>query len=74
MAEFSSSESKLAINVDEEEPVEKPKADDLDLIFQEIGEFNPYQIWKFVLLFVPIVLSAVYAINFIMTASNLDYR
>lgn len=52
----------------------KTDGDDLDLVFKEVGEFNPYQIWKFVLLFIPIVLSAVYAINFIVTASNLDYR
>lgn len=48
--------------------------DDLDFVFNEIGEFNVYQLCKYGLMLLPIALSAIYAIGFIVTGSTLDYR
>lgn len=47
---------------------------DLDYVFNEIGECGAQQMWKYVLIFVPIALSAIYAISFVVTGSSLDYR
>lgn len=47
---------------------------DLDYVLSEIGECGMQQMWKYVLIFVPIALSAIYAISFIVTGSSLDYR
>lgn len=48
--------------------------DALDAVLAEIGEFSVYQLVKYVLIVLPIALSAVYAISFIVTGVTLDYR
>lgn len=46
----------------------------LDFVLHEIGDFRGRQIWKFLWIGVPIILSASFAITFVVTATNLDYR
>lgn len=48
--------------------------DDLDFVLQEIGEFSVAQLWKYILICIPIALSAMYAIGFVVTGTSLDYR
>lgn len=50
------------------------KSDDLDSVLIEVGEFGKYQIFHFFLLSMVIVLTAVTAVDYIVTASTLDYR
>lgn len=53
----------------------KAKPDsDLDFVLSEIGEFGPYQIWNYILIAIPIALSATYVVGYIFTATALDYR
>lgn len=55
--------------------VEEAEApDDLDYVLSDVGEFGKYQIGHFILMILPIVLSATYAVEFIVTASTDDYR
>lgn len=48
--------------------------DDLDAVLTEIGEFSLPQMWKYVWIFIPIALSASYAIGYVVSGSNLEYR
>lgn len=48
--------------------------DKIDLVLQEAGEFGKFQIVHFLLMVVPIVLSASYAVDFIVSSSIDDYR
>lgn len=47
---------------------------DLDSVFVEIGEFGRYQIVIFVLLSALNFLNGVSIVNFMISASTLDYR
>lgn len=47
---------------------------DLDVILQELGDFGKFQKLNFILLLLPIVLSSVYTLSYIFTASQLEYR
>lgn len=47
---------------------------DLDYVLNDVGEFGKYQIVHFILMILPIVLSATYAVEFIVTSSTDDYR
>lgn len=47
---------------------------DLDYVLSDVGEFGRYQIVHFILMILPIVLSATYAVDFIVTSSTDDYR
>lgn len=46
----------------------------LDSIFQEVGEFNFYQLFKYFLLCIPNAVSATYVLSYIFTSNTLDYR
>lgn len=48
--------------------------DDLDFVLQEIGEFSVSQLLKYILICIPIALSAMYAIGFVVTGTTLEYR
>ncbi|XP_059608122.1 solute carrier family 22 member 3-like [Phlebotomus argentipes] len=43
-------------------------------ILDELGEFGRFQIFIYVLLFLPIFLGNMYTLNFIFTAAEVDYR
>lgn len=47
---------------------------DLDYVLIDVGEFGKYQILHFILMVLPIVLSATYAVEFIVSSSTDDYR
>lgn len=47
---------------------------DLDHVLSDVGEFGKYQIGHFILMILPIVLSATYAVEFIVTSATDDYR
>lgn len=46
----------------------------LEYVFTEIGDFSVYQAWKYIWISIPIALSAAYAVSFVVTATDLDYR
>lgn len=52
----------------------KLTSDDLDIVLAEVGEFGKWQIFHFFLLTIPIILSAIYTVDYIVTTSTLDYR
>lgn len=54
-------------------PVDEAE-DKLDRILVEIGEFQLPQLYKYLLLCVPIALCALYSTSFMVTATNIDYR
>lgn len=60
------------MNKKEVDEIEVPN--DLDYVLNDVGEFGPNQIGHFILMILPIVLSATYAVEFIVTASTDDYR
>lgn len=64
----------IVLNGDAADKTDPADSDDLDFVFNEIGEWNIYQLWKYALIFFPIALSAAYAISFVATGSTLDYR
>lgn len=49
-------------------------SDDLDYVLSDVGEFGKFQIGQFILMVLPIILSATYAVEFIVTCSTDDYR
>lgn len=53
---------------------ETSDADDIDYVLENIGEFGKHQIGHFILMILPIVLSATFAVEFIVTSSTDDYR
>lgn len=53
---------------------EDESQNNLDYVLNEIGDFSGQQIWKFLWIGLPIALSATFAITFVVTATNLDYR
>lgn len=64
----------IVLNGDAADKTDPADSDDLDFVFNEIGEWNIYQLWKYALIFFPIALSAAYAISFVATGTTLDYR
>lgn len=50
------------------------KKDGIDFVLEDVGEFGKYQIGHIILMILPIVLSATYAVEFIVTSSTDDYR
>lgn len=48
--------------------------DDLDYVFNEVGEFRPRQILHFILIALPIIMASTNAVEFIVTSSTTDYR
>lgn len=50
------------------------EVDKIDIVLQDAGEFGKYQIVQLLLMAVPIVLSASYAVDFIVSSSIDDYR
>lgn len=53
---------------------EKGEKDDLDFVLNEVGEFGRHQIFHYILMILPIVLSATYSVDFIVTSATDDYR
>lgn len=51
-------------------------ADDtnLETILTEVGEFGVFQITTYLLFCIPTILSASYAVNYMISANTLDYR
>lgn len=50
------------------------RKDDLDYVLSEVGEFGKKQIIHFIFIALPIILASTYAVEFIVTSSNVDYR
>lgn len=48
--------------------------DKIDFVLKEAGEFGKFQIAHYLLMVMPIVLSASYAVDFIVSSSIDDYR
>lgn len=49
-------------------------SNDLDYVLCNVGEFGKFQIVHFILMIIPIVFSATYAVEFIVTTATDDYR
>lgn len=47
---------------------------DLDSVLHEVGEFGKHQIFQFFLIALPIIFASVYAVEYIVTSSTIDYR
>lgn len=47
---------------------------DLDRILVELGQFGKFQIINYFLLCIPVALSAIYALSYVFTAGDLEYR
>ncbi|XP_055701736.1 organic cation transporter protein-like [Phlebotomus papatasi] len=47
---------------------------DLDLLIQQIGPFGKYQLLNYLLICIPVTLTAMYSLAFVFTAGDLDYR
>lgn len=47
---------------------------DFDYVISDVGESGIHQIGHFILMILPVVLSATYAVEFIVTSSTDDYR
>lgn len=47
---------------------------DLESILAEVGEFGLFQIVSYILICIPSALSATYVVNFMISASSLEYR
>lgn len=47
---------------------------DLDTILQELGQFGKFQVKNYVLIAIPIALTACFSLNYIFTAGQLEYR
>ncbi|XP_055693803.1 solute carrier family 22 member 3-like [Lutzomyia longipalpis] len=43
-------------------------------ILEELGDFGRFQIFAYILLFLPVFLTNMYTLNFIFTAAEIDYR
>lgn len=71
---LTSNENRSNVKMDTEMKADDDVEDDLDYVFNEIGECSMHQMWKYVFIFLPIALSAIYAISFVVTGSSLDYR
>lgn len=48
--------------------------DGLDFVIVEAGQFGRHQIGHLVLVTLPIILSALFCVNFIVTSATDDYR
>lgn len=46
----------------------------LDLILKELGQFGKFQIINYLLIAIPLTLSAAYTLSYVFTAGDLDYR
>lgn len=46
----------------------------LDAILEEIGQFGKFQKINYLLIMIPLALSAAYKIGYIFTAGDLNYR
>lgn len=46
----------------------------LDVILTEVGEFGLFQIVSYLLICIPSALSATYVVNYMISASSLEYR
>lgn len=58
-------EAKKTDNIDE---------DELDFVIAQVGQFGKHQIGHLILITLPIILSAVFCVNFIVTSATDDYR
>ncbi|XP_055705285.1 organic cation transporter protein-like [Phlebotomus papatasi] len=54
--------------------VEGGKTFDLDLLIQQIGPFGKFQLINYLLICIPIALTAMYTLTFVFTAGDLEYR
>lgn len=52
----------------------KSKDFDLDRILVELGQFGKFQIINYMLLCIPVALSAIYGLGYVFTAQDLEYR
>lgn len=60
--------------MDEKKADDADPSNDLDYVLSDVGEFGKYQIGQCILMILPIILSATYAVEFIVTSSTDDYR
>uniref|UniRef100_A0A1L8DEQ3 Putative synaptic vesicle transporter sv2 major facilitator superfamily n=1 Tax=Nyssomyia neivai TaxID=330878 RepID=A0A1L8DEQ3_9DIPT len=54
--------------------VEDGKKFNLDLLIQQIGPFGKFQLLNYLLICLPIAMTAMYTLTFVFTAGDLDYR
>ncbi|GAB0089512.1 solute carrier family 22 member 3 [Sergentomyia squamirostris] len=54
--------------------VEEGKKFNLDLLIQQIGPFGKFQLINYLLICLPIAMTAMYTLTFVFTAGDLDYR
>lgn len=47
---------------------------ELDNVIREIGQFGKFQLINYILISIPLGLTAVYALTYVFTASDLNYR
>ena len=47
---------------------------DIDIVLSEIGGFGRFQLRNYILIAIPIALSASYVLSYIFTTHALDYR
>lgn len=47
---------------------------DLDLLIQQIGPFGKFQLLNYLLICIPVTLTAMYSLVFVFTAGDLEYR
>lgn len=48
--------------------------DELDYVIEEAGQFSKYQIGHLVLMVLPIALSGLFGVNYIVTSATDEYR
>lgn len=46
----------------------------LDSILKELGQFGKFQTINYLLIAIPLTLSAAYTLSYVFTAGDLDYR
>lgn len=47
---------------------------ELDAILQELGQLGKFQVKNYILIAIPIALTACFSLNYIFTAGQLEYR
>lgn len=59
---------------EQKKTIEIDTQNDLDYVLSDVGEFGIRQVGHFILMILPVILSATYAVEFIVTSSTDDYR
>lgn len=62
------------IRIEQNEPSVDELDDELDYVIDEAGQFSKYQIGHLVLMVLPIALSGLFGVNYIVTSATDEYR